>query len=60
MQVHSITLIIRSILIWIIIKDNATKYISIESNNTNYQNPNMIILVIQTYNLQFLIIMRLS
>jgi hypothetical protein len=25
----------------IIIKDNATKYISIESNNTNYQNPNI-------------------
>jgi hypothetical protein len=22
-------------------KDNATKYISIESNNTNYQNPNI-------------------
>jgi hypothetical protein len=41
MLVHSIILVIRSTLISIIIKDNATKYISIESNNTNYQNPNI-------------------
>jgi hypothetical protein len=41
MQVHSIILVIRSILMSIIIKDNATKYISIESKQHHYQNPNI-------------------
>jgi hypothetical protein len=40
-MVHSIILVIRSTLISIIIKDNATKYISIESQQYNYQNPNI-------------------
>jgi hypothetical protein len=41
MLVHSIILVIRSTLISIIIKDNATKYISIESQQYQYQNPNI-------------------
>jgi hypothetical protein len=41
MLVHSIILVIRSTLISIIIKDNATKYISIESQQYHYQNPNI-------------------
>jgi hypothetical protein len=39
MLVHSIILVIRSTLISIIIKDNATKYISIESQQYQLSKP---------------------
>jgi hypothetical protein len=54
MQARSIILLIQSILMSIIIKDNAAKYISIEPNNTIIKIQTLITLVIQTYNLLFL------